>query len=422
MPHTGSHLAPPSSRGALGRARGRLVPMLALALVMPAWGCNDDPQAPSAITESTSPSLAAAATAPLSFLQLSTGDGQGCGVTGDSVGYCWGYNRDAELGDGTTTSPRLAPVPVQSGLHFRTVVAGAFHTCGLAVSGEAYCWGDNSFGQLGDGTTSLSTSPRVTPVAVQGGLRFRNVTVGRFYTCGVTTDDRAYCWGYNGSGQLGLGSYPDGARVPTAVVGGFQFRSVSAGSGHTCGITTADRAVCWGANNYGQLGDSTSVSLRLAPGRVAGGRYYKWLDAGQFHTCAVTTEGRAFCWGNGRAGQLGNGHTYLSFWPRRAGGGLFFRNITAGASHSCGVGTDGRAYCWGFNGYGQLGDGTTTQRTTPAVVNGGIAFIRLSGGEAFSCGLSTGARVYCWGGNWVGQLGDGTTTNRLLPGAVVGPS
>jgi alpha-tubulin suppressor-like RCC1 family protein len=411
------------SRNPFGKCQfpHRRAGLLAPTLLVLAVGCGDDPQAP-ATTEPTSLSLASATSAPLSFRQLSTGEGQGCGVTADSLGYCWGYNRDGQLGDGTTTSPRLAPVPIQGGLHFRTVVAGTFHTCGVTDSGKAYCWGDNIFGQLGDGTTSLSISPRVTPVAVHGGLRFRNVTVGRYYTCGVTTDDRAYCWGYNGSGQLGVGTFADSRHVPTAVLGGLHFRSVSAGSRHTCGITTADRAVCWGDNNFGQLGDSSSAGLRLEPTRVAGGRFYHWLDAGQFHTCAVTTDRRAFCWGNGRAGQLGNGHTYLSFWPRRAGGGLLFRNITAGALHSCGVGTDGRAYCWGFNRYGQLGDGTNTQRTTPVVVKGGIAFVRLSGGEAFSCGLTTSARVYCWGGNWVGQLGDGTMTDRLLPGAVVAPS
>jgi alpha-tubulin suppressor-like RCC1 family protein len=395
--------------------------LLAPALLLAALACSDDPQGP-ATAEPTSPAFAAAATAPLSFRQLSTGDGQGCGVTTDSLGYCWGYNKNGQLGDGTETSPRLAPVPVQGGLHFRTVMAGSYHTCGIMGSGKAYCWGDNSFGQLGDGTTSSSLSPVVTPVAVQGGLRFRNVTVGRFYTCGVTTDDRAYCWGYNGSGQLGIGTFGDSRQVPTAVVGGFAFHSVSAGSRHTCGLTTANRAVCWGDDNYGQLGDSSSGGLRTAPVLVAGGRSYQYLDAGQFHTCAVTSDGRAFCWGNGRAGQLGNGHTYLSFWPRRVGGGLFFRNITAGSLHTCGVGTDGRPYCWGSNQYGQLGDGTTTQRTTPVVVRGGIAFVRLSAGEAFSCGLTTGARLYCWGGNWVGQLGDGSTTDRLVPGGVAGSS
>ena len=388
-------------------------------LLLVALGCGEDPQGPTT-AEPRGAMLAGSVTSPLSFFQLSTGDGQGCGVTTDSLGYCWGYNRDAELGDGTTTSPRLAPVPVQGGLHFRAVVAGPRHTCGVAGNGKAYCWGDNSLGQLGDGS---STSPRVAPVAVQGGLRFRNVSVGNFYTCGVATDNRAYCWGANHYGQLGIGTYSDiPTRVPTAVAGGFQFRSVSAGLRHTCGLTTTDRAACWGSNDFGQLGDSSNVISRSAPVRVAGGRFYRYLDAGNHHTCAVTTDGRGFCWGNGRAGQLGNGHTYLSFWPRRVGGGLLFRNITAGGVHSCGVATDGRPYCWGFNGYGQLGDGTITQRTTPVVVRGGLSFERLSGGESFSCGLTTGARIYCWGGNWVGQLGDGTTTNRLVPTALAAPS
>jgi len=394
--------------------------LLALAISMAVLGCGEDPQAPA--TESSTSTVAVTATAALSFRQVSTGDGQGCGVTADSLAYCWGYNKNAQLGDGTTSSPRLAPVRVQGGLRFRTVTASAYHGCGVTGVGKAYCWGDNSSGQLGTGTTSSFSSPQLTPVAVEGGLRFRNLSAGPFYTCGVTTDDRAYCWGYNGSGRLGDGTFSGDFRTaPVAVTGGLRFRLVSAGSDYACGITTANRAYCWGDNRYGQLGDSSNFTSRAAPSGVAGGRSYQWLDAGRFHTCAVTTDGRAFCWGNGRAGQLGTGKAYLSFWPRRVAGGLLFRNITSGALHSCGLGTDGRSYCWGANESGQLGDGTTTQRLVPTAVHGGLAFAHLSGGEAFSCGITTAARAYCWGGNWVGQLGDGTTVSRPLPKAVVGP-
>jgi alpha-tubulin suppressor-like RCC1 family protein len=402
--------------------------LLAPALLLAALGCGDDPQAPTSPGavpgEPATPALATgAATAALSFRQISTGTGYACGVTADSLAYCWGYNKNGQLGDGTTTSPRLRPVAVQGGLHFRTVLAGVYHTCGVAGDGRAYCWGDNSLGQLGTGTSSPFGSPQLTPAAVQGGLRFRHVSAGYYYTCGVTTDDRAYCWGWDHYGQLGDGTVSDVLRTtPTAVTGGLRFRLVRAGTTHACGITTANRAVCWGDNQYGQLGDSSNYTSRAAPVQIAGGRSYKWLDAGHEHTCAVTTDGRGFCWGNGRAGQLGTGKAYLSFWPQRVAGGLLFRNVTAGVIHSCGVGTDGRSYCWGSNQYGQLGDGTTTQRLTPVAVAGGHPFAQLAGGEGSTCGLTTGARAYCWGANGVGQLGDGTTTPRLTPVPVAGPS
>ena len=308
---------------------------------------------------------------------------------------------------------------MKGGLRFRVVMAGADESCGVATNGKAYCWGDNSLGELGDGTTTQ----RLTPTAVQGDLNFRNLTGGNFYTCGVTTDDRAWCWGYNGNGQLGDGTFSDPPNHSlVAVTGGLRFRLLSAGIFHTCGISTANRLYCWGDNRYGQLGDSTTFTSRAAPTPVAGGRSYQWLDAGGHHTCAVTTDGRAFCWGAGTGGELGNGKTYLSFWPRRVAGGLLFRNITAGEVHSCGVATNAKAYCWGNNQYGQLGDGTTTQRLTPVLVHGGLSFLRLSGGEAFSCGITGAGKAYCWGGNWVGQLGDGTSISpRLTPRAVAGP-
>jgi alpha-tubulin suppressor-like RCC1 family protein len=389
------------------------------AFLMAMLGCQENAESPTAPENPTDPALTAAATVALSFRQVSTGNAHACGVTLDSLAYCWGYNKDGELGDGTTTSPRRTPVAVKGGLHFRTVVAGADHSCGVAGNGKAYCWGNNPLGALGDGTTTQ----RLTPTLVLGGLDFRNLAAGDNHTCGVTTNDRAYCWGWNFYGQLGDGTFSDQLSLtPTAVTGGIAFRLLTAGTRHTCGISTANRLYCWGDNRYGQLGDSSNFTSRPAPTPVAGGRSYQWLDAGNYHTCATTTDGRAFCWGNGNGGQLGNGKTYLSFWPRRVSGGLLFNNIAAGAIHSCGVATNGKAYCWGNNQYGQLGDGTTAQRLTPVVVAGGLSFLRLSGGEAFSCGITGAGKAYCWGGNWVGQLGDGTTTSpRLTPRAVAGP-
>ncbi len=393
----------------------RLAPVFALSILIATVGCGDagSPTAPE-----PEPALNISSVPALSFRQLSTGDGHACGVTTDSLAYCWGGNHSGQLGDGTTTS-RLAPVAVKGGLRFRSVKAGENHSCGIAGNGRAFCWGSNGLGQLGDGTTG--TASRLTPTAVQGGLSFRNVTAGDFYTCGVTTEDKAYCWGTGSRGQLGDGTVSDlPRRSPTPVAGGIRFQSVSAGSRHTCGLSTVKRAYCWGYNDLGQLGDSTEINGRGAPVRVAGGRWYKSLDAGQFHTCAVTIESEAFCWGNGRDGQFGNGRAYLSFWPRKVAGGLLFRNVGAGGSHSCGVSTNGRTYCWGFNSDGQLGDGTTTQRLTPALVVGGLQFASLSGGEFFSCGLTAGSQTYCWGSNQVGQLGDGTGTGRLRPVAVSG--
>jgi alpha-tubulin suppressor-like RCC1 family protein len=294
------------------------------------------------------------------------------------------------------------------------------------VDNLAFCWGGNDHGQLGDGTNFDRSRP--TPVA--GGLQFRQIEAGTNHTCGVTTANRAYCWGNNQYGQLGDGTTIN-RRRPVAVASSRQFRQVAAsGEGsylflsHTCAVTTDNRAFCWGNNKDGQLGDSTEVAQRLIPTRVAGGHLFLQIDGGSAHTCAVTTGSRAYCWGNGRAGAIGNGQKYLSFWPRAVAGGISFRRVSAGDRHSCGETTNSRAYCWGINDYGQIGDGTAPYiRYTPAPVSGGHFFAQLSAGAGVhTCAKTSSGQAYCWGNNNHGQVGDGTTgNNRLTPVAVAGP-
>jgi alpha-tubulin suppressor-like RCC1 family protein len=370
----------------------------------------------------------ASATTALPFSQLSAGGAHACGVTPDNRAYCSGLNRDGQLGNGTNTGPEICddvngpapcsskPVLVRGGRSFRQVSAGGSHTCGVTTDYRAYCWGANYAAQLGDGTTTL----RLTPVAVAGGLRFRQVEAGFLYTCGVSyPGNRAYCWGANGLGQLGDGTTTSRPK-PVAVVGGHLFHQVAVGAWHTCGVTTKNEAWCWGVNEFGQLGDSTNVGKRVRPSKVVGGRQFRQVDAGERHTCAVTTSSRAFCWGDGEQGQVGNGKRYLSYWPRAVSGGLSFSRVSAGRDHTCGEGTDNRAYCWGWND-GAIGDGTIDLALTPMAVTGGLLFAQVSAGGGYTCGRTPAYVAYCWGSNVRGQLGDGTTVDRTNPTAVVGP-
>lgn len=394
------------------------------ALLLFGLACRDESQSPTEPTI-TGPVANVTAAAALTFRQISAGGLHTCGVTSENRAYCWGYNVYGQLGIGSDTGPELClslacstrPVAVVGGLRFLQVSVGEDHTCGITTDYRAYCWGLNS-GALGDGTMIYRTEP----VAVVGGLRFRQVTAASSHTCGVTTDNRAYCWGYNGSGQLGNGTWSIDPRLsPVAVLGQHQFRQVSGGVEHTCGVTTDNRAYCWGRNGYGQIGDSTEVAQRLSPTRVAGTRQWRQVDAGFVHTCGVNLANRAFCWGRGLEGQLGNGKTYLkSFWPRAVAGGLSVERVTAGRWHTCGETTSNQAYCWGSNreNYGQLGDGATIGRLTPVAVRGGLFFGQLSAGAFHTCGRTSSAVTYCWGYNAAGQLGDGTTTNRLRPRAI----
>jgi alpha-tubulin suppressor-like RCC1 family protein len=371
----------------------------------------------------------------LAVSQLSAAQNFTGGVTTDSLAYCWGLNISGSLGTGADNGPDTCkddvacstqPVAVAGGLRLRNLSAGGLYTCGVTSIRRVYCWGYNNFGQLGDGTTSS----RSKPVAVLGGRHFGQVSAGRGHTCGVATDSLAYCWGSNAFGQLGDGTTSN-RTTPVAVYGGRHFRQVSAGDYHTCGITIANVTLCWGDNANGQLGDSTTVARRLRPSRVAGGRQFRQLEAGGGHTCAVTTSDRAYCWGDGSLGQLGTGQMSSSSWPRAVAGSLSLRRVTAGSWHTCGETTGNRAYCWGLNGDGQLGNGMDPGpetcsdlpcSTRPVAVSGGLYFNQVSAGEAHTCARTPSAVAYCWGDDLEGEVGDGTwVDNRLKPTAVLGP-
>jgi len=412
--HLRGSAAAPQVRAAPGRRlSGRLVSALPV-LIAALLGCQEDAQSPTG--PEPAPALASV-TQALAFAQVSGGWDRSCGVTTDHRAYCWGNNSQGQLGDNTTIN-RVKPVAVAGGLSFLQVSAGFAASCGVTTDHRAYCWGANERGELGDGTTTQ----RLKPVAVAGGHLFRQVESNFQHSCGVTyPDNKAYCWGENTDGRLGDGTLTNRSK-PAAVAGGLLFRQITAGYRHTCGVATDNRAYCWGLNSSGQLGDSTETYRRLKPRRVAAGTHrFLQVDAGAVSTCAVTTDNRALCWGDGRMGQIGNGRAYLSFWPRRVAGGLQFAKVTAADTHSCGTTTGNKAWCWGANYNGQLGDGTTTSSLTPVAVAGGFSFTQVSAGISHTCGRTPGSVAYCWGRNFTGQLGNGTKTVSLTPAPVAGP-
>lgn len=197
------------------------------------------------------------------------------------------------------------------------------------------------------------------------------------------------------------------------------FTSISVGEQHSCALTVDGAAHCWGRNESGQLGDGTTTSP-LTPVAVVGGHLFQEISAGDRYTCALTIAGAAYCWGLNDSGQIGDGTTTNHSRPTAVVGGRTFHSITAGGRHTCGVNeADGMAYCWGRNASGQLGDGTTTDSTVPVAVQGGLAFEAITAGGGHSCGLVPGGAAYCWGQNG-GLLGDGALENRTSPVAVSG--
>jgi alpha-tubulin suppressor-like RCC1 family protein len=301
----------------------------------------------------------------LHFRTISAGWAHTCAVTMDYRAYCWGLNDWGQLGDGTGLSHRV-PTPVKTSLTFRQIDTGTEHTCAVGYTDHRpYCWGTNHEGQLGEGTTN----PHFTPLAVAGKLRMREVRTGYSHTCGVTTGNVVYCWGWNQFGQLGQSTTGSYSVKPIRVSGGLEFRNLTAGWEHTCAVTTGDRVYCWGHNGSGQLGDGTT-STRFAPKPVLGSTLFTRVTAGAFHTCAESEANTAYCWGANNLGQGGNGSSVTKFRPTLVSGGLHFAQVSAGSNHTCGKTSASKAYCWGWNPYGEVGDGTTTNRFSPVPVAG----------------------------------------------------
>jgi alpha-tubulin suppressor-like RCC1 family protein len=237
------------------------------------------------------------------FNTLTSGGGHTCGLSSSGAAYCWGDNYFGQLGDGSTTN-RTWPVAVSGGLTFIALSAGGHHTCGLTSSGAAYCWGWNNVGQLGSGYGFWTSAE---PVAVVGGLSFTSLELGFDHTCGLTDSGAAYCWGSNSTGQLGIGSTDWGSAVPVVVTGGVPFTSLALGYHHTCGLAGTGAAYCWGYNGYGQLGDGSTYWASAVPVAVSGGLTFSGLAAGRHHTCGVADSAVVYCWGYNQTGQLGRG-------------------------------------------------------------------------------------------------------------------
>jgi len=298
----------------------------------------------------------------LTFIAISAGGNRTCALKSGGAAYCWGSNAgSASLGTGSTSGPEVCfgqpcstvPVAVWGGLTFTSISAGSSHTCAIASSGAAYCWGSNYVGQLGTGS---STGPEqcggvacsTVPVAVTGGLTFTAISVGHDNTCGVTPDGSAYCWGVNHLGQLGVGTStgPQSCStippaipcspVPVRIPGSLRWAAIGVGGTHACALTASGAAYCWGANEYGALGMGTGTGPEAGPQQCG--------PPGNLRPCSPS--------------------------PVAVSGGLAFARISVYGS-TCGVTLAGIAYCWGFNQDGQLGNGAPgTHSSVPVRVSG----------------------------------------------------
>lgn len=334
--------------------------------------------------------------------------------------YCWGDNEHGQLGNGTSTDSS-SPVLV-SGLPSDIVEVSAtgYFTCALAASGQIWCWGQNTFGQLGDRTTET----RRAPVRVMGVDAVR-MAAGGDSVCALQTDGSILCWGRGSGGALGQGELRDSS-TPVGVIGlDGEALGVEGSGGHYCARLASDSVACWGWNRNGQLGRAYDGSNELVPTPVEprGLADIRIASAGGRHTCVRAGDSVA-CWGWNMFGQLGNGMGPDTHSPVIVSGlDSPAADLSAGGSHTCTLLESGDVYCWGGNDRGQLGVGDTMARGSATRVSGFTArVLQVSTGDFHSCAALSTGDVACWGGNFEGQLGTGNTTPSLTPVIIdVGP-
>ena len=363
-------------------------------------------------------------TVDLRFTSVSAGGAHSCAITAAGAAYCWGPNEHGQLGDSSTID-RPAPVPVAGGVTFRAVTTGEGHTCGIATDDTPYCWGRNDHGQLGIGTTGARNYPGKVnfPTRRMGRMRVSVISAGAHHTCALIIhwerQDQMFCWGDNSDGQIGtrgqLGKTHD-VFVPVPAFGVIRYATVATGSRHTCAVEKSGIVYCWGANARGQLGNASRTgSLVPFPIRVRGRETFSGVTVGATHSCALTSEGEAYCWGDNSAGQLGTGKGGSSLTPTPLGDSLRFTALSAGGDATCGVRRAGGVSCWGSNAAGQFGTGATTGSPTPVPAVPGLTFTAITVGHAHACGLQADGAAYCWG-----QLGSGVGATSTEPRRVAG--
>ena len=376
--------------------------------------------------------------------QISPGFQHTCGIYYNGKAYCWGYNQYGQLGDGSNSDKKL-PAAVSAGAignkTIRYITTNYSHTCAIASDNKAYCWGLGTAGQLGNGANLNKNVPVAVSAGAIGSQVIKSIKTGILHTCAIAFDNKTYCWGSTGAaGLLGNGSGATNyikntpAAVSAGAIGSQTIKSIAVGDYHTCVIAVDNKAYCWGFNREGQLGDGTSdqykdVPIAVSTGEI-GSQTIKSVTAGDSHTCAIAFDNKAYCWGHGYYGQLGNGANLNKNMPVAVSAGAIgsqtIKSIVAGGYHTCAIASNNKAYCWGLGANGQLGGGSYvySQNKPVAVSDGEVgnqAIIYINSNYHHTCAIAFDNKAYCWGQNDKSQLGNGLTSTSYSPILVKNP-
>ncbi len=364
---------------------------------------------------------------PVQTSMAGTGDltGNGnrfCAVNDLNELYCWarighlvGYTSD------WIAHPELVTQP-PSGQGLLEVTTGSSHTCVLTDAGRVYCMGENYVGQLGDGTFDARTQSWVEAAHPEA-TTWQSVSAGLEFTCALDTSNRVYCWGWNGNGQIGIGTgieegHPDPVRVEDV---GVNFTSIEAGRWHVCATTSNSSIYCWGWGGTGQLGNGSYSSQSIPTEISTGGRFFRDVAAGGWHTCGLTFDDEALCWGQNWIGQLGDGGEYESTaFPQAVTGGHQFDSIDMANDYTCAIDLSGGAWCWGAGWQGQFGNDAFHNSSSPMEAYTGMALRALRAAPQTSCAIDTNGNVWCAGSHENGHTGVGEFLYEVLPVRVGG--
>jgi len=349
----------------------------------------------------------------LEFTTIAAGYHHACAISTSGDTYCWGSNEYGQLGSSASMESCAdgmfacsgTPVLVDGGHSFTQLAAGIRHTCALDTSGDAHCWGFGLGGQLGDGLRANSREP----VAVAGGLQFTTLSSSGASgaTCGLTSVGDAWCWGINSRGSLGNGSESDGAPVPAPVSTSLKFVSFSINQFNACAVSTARDALCWGNNWYGQLGVGSAggdggIADSYVPVAVLGGIKFDQIGAGGSHTCALQSGGAVYCWGSSNTLGIADADGYVSLpMPVANPGTVPWVSLVIGYGQTCAMTAGGDLDCWGH----VTSLEPFREAETPLRIESDQAYTELSAGGAFQCAIGADGLAYCWGLNSWGQVG-----------------
>ena len=329
-----------------------------------------------------------------------SGGSHSCVIRPDKRAACWGDNRYGQLGDGTTDGS-TTPVEVRDLSYVVGLAAGEWHTCAVLATGQVKCWGDNTQWQLGATSPRHSSRPILTGVGPA-----TQVAAGRSHSCAILIQGEVTCWGDNRTSQTGVQREPRAKpTLPVMVPGVAGALAVAAGDEHSCAVQRDGQLLCWGDNHYGQLGHGVVEHHFFPPKPVPLAGKAVSVAAGRRHTCALLEDRTVECWGDGFEGQLGDGLKKDSLTPVRvaapepAGATAPLEHvaaITAGSQHTCALMEDAKVYCWGSNALGQLGRVEEPTAARP-VFSGLTDVAAVAAGGWHTCALRTDGTTTCVG-------------------------